>query len=578
MKTIDCKKIYSGICLLLSIVLTGAATGCESLDDSITSDPYGGGKEALGIKLSAESPTPASGYPGDTVVFKAEGLAEWYDSEKKEYRFKFYMGEVETLVQSATDTTLTVVVPENLSTGITYLVLQNQVFYGPTFPVLGNLTVDKDYGLYERGASAVIYDYLESKNAADAHNFYFAGGFTSVGEVKSRYGIALVDNRGNVAGNNTTHFGITQGLIVTDFNYTQDLYIASISYFDDGQMLVSGSFSNYESKNKNNSLVKNYINTNNIAVLEKNAFPDTVQYNFDETLSSTGKYTPIGVSAFNGGTKQPIIRSFITKDQKVIAVGNLAQYCCNVYGRWYEQTVETILPVTSAIRMSRTGELDKTYRSTENGYTGATGGSIADAYMDEEDGVVLVGDFTSFDGVKAAGIVRLDADGNVDKVFMSNIGSGPNGDVTMVRYNKSLHKAMIVGGFTACNGQARQNVAMLNRDGTLDEAFAPHLFEGGAPTFASLIDKGKIVVSGTFTRYDGIPRQGFLVLNMDGNAVQRFNVPGPFSGQLQQVVETETTVGNYGLLLMGDFYRFNGQFANNILMLEADFDDEEGDR
>ena len=142
----------------------------------------------------------------------------------------------------------------------------------------------------------------------------------------------------------------------------------------------------------------------------------------------------------------------------------------------------------------------------------------------------------------------------------------------LVRYNKALNKMMVVGGFEHVNGQPRQQMAMLNPDGTLDGTFVPREIGGGAVNFAQLIDKEKVIVSGTFSTYGGVPRLGFLILEMDGTAQQKFNVPGTFNGQLYHVAETETTLGSYGLLLMGSFDRFNGQKANNVLMLEVNLE------
>lgn len=48
-------------------------------------------------------------------------------------------------------------------------------------------------------------------------------------------------------------------------------------------------------------------------------------------------------------------------------------------------------------------------------------------------------------------------------------------------------------------------------------------------------------MSGTFTKYDGVTRQGFLILTMEGEAMQKFNVPGLFLGELNQVIETKTS-------------------------------------
>ena len=62
------------------------------------------------------------------------------------------------------------------------------------------------------------------------------------------------------------------------------------------------------------------------------------------------------------------------------------------------------------------------------------------------------------------------------------------------------------------------------------------------------------------------------MLNMNGEAIQKFNVPGMFAGELHQVIETKTTTNSNGLLLLGDFYRFNGEIINSAVMIEVDFD------
>ncbi|MDO4162805.1 MAG: DUF5124 domain-containing protein [Bacteroides sp.] len=566
-------SIYSALKFKALVQLTcivAVFSACESLDNSITSDPYGGGKEALGIKLSSDSPSPADGYPGDTIVFSGKGFLDYCNPDADEYEFTFYIADVATPIQAATDTTLTVVVPENVCSGITCLVIDNQVFYGPNFPVLGNVEVDEEYGLYDVGTDDIIYDYLENSYISADHNYYLVGAYTSIGG-SSFYGIGLVDEDGDVASKNSTYFDISKGLLTTDLNSSP--YIRSISYFDDGQMLISGNFSAYESDNNSNEIdLGDVIYVNNIAVLEHTAFPDTTNYYFEENYNSKGSFDPVGLSTFNGGSKQTVLRSFITDNQQVIAVGNLTQYCTNEYASYYSLSEEVVTQVATVMRMNRDGTLDETYRSVDNGYIGVEGGSVNDAYMDENEGIVLVGDFTSFDGIDAPGIVRLDADGNVDENFLANIGSGIDGEITSVRYNAALDKAVLVGKFSTFNGQAIARIAIINADGTLDETFVPLEFAGGYPNFASIINKEKVIVSGAFTTYGAVPRPGFLILDMDGTATQAYNVCGTFSGQLQQVVEAETSIGGYGLLLMGEISRFNGDDAHNIVMLSANFD------
>ena len=562
--------LYGALCLLAGL------SGCEELDHSISEDPYGGGKVQFELRLLSEDPVPAKGYPGDTVVFKADGLLDYCVPEKGEYAFKFYLGEQETKILAATDTTLTVRVPDECVSSNTYLVMENQVFYGPYFPIEGNISVDKSWKLSSDVVDGIVYGAISQYGKPQ--NNYLVGGFSHLAHYE-HWCIGHVNSKGEVTRWSSSDFGTDYGVKTSVFEEDVPPYINSISAFEDGRMLVSGMFSAFEVYNpKNGGLydLADRVYVNNIMVLRSNAHPDTTQQYIFEDAGTESNGTPIrySFSKLNGGSLQPIVRSFVTSAQKIVAVGNLTQYVCNEYASSYVDSKQRISSVASAFRMDDCGVLDSTYRLVDRTgrYSGAGGGNITDACMDKDDGVVLVGSFTSFDGVPAPGMVRLDADGNVDHAFLENLGTGPDGNVTMVRYNKALNKMMVVGGFEHVNGQPRQQMAMLNPDGTLDGTFVPREIGGGAVNFAQLIDKEKVIVSGTFSTYGGVPRLGFLILEMDGTAQQKFNVPGTFNGQLYHVAETETTLGSYGLLLMGSFDRFNGQKANNVLMLEVNLE------
>lgn len=562
--------LYGALCLLAGL------SSCEELDHSISEDPYGGGKVQFELRLLSEDPVPAKGYPGDTVVFKADGLLDYCVPEKGEYAFKFYLGEQETKILAATDTTLTVRVPDECVSSNTYLVMENQVFYGPYFPIEGNISVDKSWKLSSDVVDGIVYGAISQYGKPQ--NNYLVGGFSHLAQYE-HWCIGHVNSKGEVTRWSSSDFGTDYGVKTSVFEEDVPPYINSISAFEDGRMLVSGMFSAFEVYNpKNGELydLADRVYVNNIMVLRSNAHPDTTQQYIFEDAGTESNGTPIrySFSKLNGGSLQPIVRSFVTSAQKIVAVGNLTQYVCNEYASSYVDSKQRISSVASAFRMDDCGVLDSTYRLVDRTgrYSGAGGGNITDACMDKDDGVVLVGSFTSFDGVPAPGMVRLDADGNVDHAFLENLGTGPDGNVTMVRYNKALNKMMVIGGFEHVNGQPRQQMAMLNPDGTLDGTFVPREIGGGAVNFAQLIDKEKVIVSGTFSTYGGVPRLGFLILEMDGTAQQKFNVPGTFNGQLYHVAETETTLGSYGLLLMGSFDRFNGQKANNVLMLEVNLE------
>ena len=470
--------LYGVLCLLAGL------SGCEELDHSISEDPYGGGKVQFGLRLLSEDPVPAKGYPGDTVVFKADGLLDYCVPEKGEYAFKFYLGEQETKILAATDTTLTVRVPDECVSSNTYLVMENQVFYGPYFPIEGNISVDKSWKLSSDVVDGIVYGAISQYGKPQ--NNYLVGGFSHLAQYE-HWCIGHVNSKGEVTRWSSSDFGTDYGVKTSVFEEDVPPYINSISAFEDGRMLVSGMFSAFEVYNpKNGGLydLADRVYVNNIMVLRSNAHPDTTQQYIFEDAGTESNGTPIrySFSKLNGGSLQPIVRSFVTSAQKIVAVGNLTQYVCNEYASSYVDSKQRISSVASAFRMDDCGVLDSTYRLVDRTgrYSGAGGGNITDACMDKDDGVVLVGSFTSFDGVPAPGMVRLDADGNVDHAFLENLGTGPDGNVTMVRYNKALNKMMVVGGFEHVNGQPRQQMAMLNPDGTLDGTFVPREIHLGA--------------------------------------------------------------------------------------------------
>ena len=66
--------------------------------------------------------------------------------------------------------------------------------------------------------------------------------------------------------------------------------------------------------------------------------------------------------------------------------------------------------------------------------------------------------------------------------------------------------------------------------------------------------------------------RGFLILGRDGKALQQFNVPGIFQGELYKVIETRTSTNSNGLLRLGEFSRFDGNMVRNAIMIEVDYE------
>lgn len=128
-------KMLMCLCVVLSFA------GCNS-DEEIEGDPYAGGKEPYGIRFLVDAPSPDRAYPGELVTYKAKGLSKWFNQQGKP-DFSFFISNEKAEIVLATDTTITVKVPESLSSGIAHILLNEQIFYGPKLTVLGNVSVDK---------------------------------------------------------------------------------------------------------------------------------------------------------------------------------------------------------------------------------------------------------------------------------------------------------------------------------------------------------------------------------------------------------------------------------------------------
>lgn len=329
MKNTLYNNLFIPVRLFLCIGLIFSLVACDS-DDDIQDDPYGGGKEPYGIKLLTDLPTPEKAYPGDEVTYKAKGLSKWFDEEDGKPNFEFFISNEKAEIITATDTTITVKVPENLSSGIAHILVKEQLFYGPKLTVLGNVSVDKGY-VVEKRISGAIYNSLEHYEKKD--HYHWVGSFFPLRESDNKItGIAWVDNKGKVTdGWNGSYYkidrnqGIKQDITNPNSEGGGISYARSISYFNTDKVggrptvLVSGKFTKYHPVEREQG-----ISVNNMMKVEH-----SIGMLFDEKeLPSIkgGKMQKTRISKFNGGTKEPPIATFITSNDKVIAVGNITQY------------------------------------------------------------------------------------------------------------------------------------------------------------------------------------------------------------------------------------------------------------
>jgi uncharacterized delta-60 repeat protein len=123
------------------------------------------------------------------------------------------------------------------------------------------------------------------------------------------------------------------------------------------------------------------------------------------------------------------------------------------------------------------------------------------------DGKILIGgSFTAYNGVSCAHLALINSDGTLDATFSAGVAGSLSALTTITI--QSDGKILIGGRFSTCNGMSRNNIARLNSDGSLDEAF---LTAGGGTDdiVRSIVvqNDGNILIGGDFTTVNGLSKK-----------------------------------------------------------------------
>ena len=165
--------------------------------------------------------------------------------------------------------------------------------------------------------------------------------------------------------------------------------------------------------------------------------------------------------------------------------------------------------VSRVARFNLNGSLDTTF----NLGTGANG-VVTQLTVQDDQKIVLAGNFYSFNGTPCGYLVRLNNNGSVDTTF-----TGSADDRVMHMTQGGDGSWMIYGYFRAVNGTARAGIAHLTIDGALTGGYAGVTTDsttlGTVYTLARQND-GKLLIGGDFTGVRGKYRGGFARLNPDG--------------------------------------------------------------
>lgn len=280
----------------------------------------------------------------------------------------------------------------------------------------------------------------------------------------------------------------------------------------DGKIIVGGGFTTY------NGTLANRI----------------VRLNPNGTLDTT----------FTTGTgANSYVRSIsIQTDGKIIISGDFTTY--------------NNIPAISVARLNTDGTLDATF----NAGTGANSYVYATAI--QVDGkIIIVGDFTIYNGTSVNRIARLNTDGTLDPTF--SIGTGANVTVRSIAI-QSDGKIIIGGDFFTFNSTTATRIARLNTDGTLDPTFTPGTGPSNSVYSINFQTDGKIIIAGGFSTYNDINTRCLVRLNTDGTLDPSFTLGLATSTIFSTAIQSDGKI-----IIGGDFTSFSGVSIYSVVRVNT---------
>lgn len=145
-------------------------------------------------------------------------------------------------------------------------------------------------------------------------------------------------------------------------------------------------------------------------------------------------------------------------------------------------------------------------------------------YIQSDGKIIIGGNFTTYRGVSANNLVRLNSDGTRDTTF--NIGTGF--DYYIMSINIIGDKIYVGGGFSSFNGFNIKGLIRLNTDGSRDDSFDTGVgfTTGGSTVFVNSVvytqTLNALFVVGAFSGFNGLATANIVLINLDGTLKKRY--------------------------------------------------------
>jgi len=223
-----------------------------------------------------------------------------------------------------------------------------------------------------------------------------------------------------------------------------------------------------------------------------------------------------------------------------------------------QQFILFIFLITTTLVSSQGGLNDPSFNPGDfgNGYGKGTNTAVRATAVQADGKVVIGGSFTLYNGVPCKSIARTLPDGRLDPFFNPYnpyiANQGFNDQVKDIAIQTD-QKIIVVGSFTRYNNILRKGIVRINSDGSIDATFSPGTGAVGSVNEVEIQPDGKILIAGNFTTFAGVTVNRIARLLPNGALDPSFNTGLGFEFE---VISLKLQAD--GKILTAGSSRFNG--------------------
>ncbi|WP_116787786.1 hypothetical protein [Flavobacterium psychrotrophum] len=213
----------------------------------------------------------------------------------------------------------------------------------------------------------------------------------------------------------------------------------------------------------------------------------------------------------------------------------------------------------SIVRLNANGRVDSSFSGGLS-----SDATITDIVLQEDNKIIIVGEFTNYGSAVAHSAARLNTNGQLDATFNTPLQKVDYPILVAATRSDGL---LFGGMFTMYNSICSNYLIALDNNGNQDTIGYDN--DKGANNEVSVIvdaGGGNMLLGGNFTHYNGVAKNKLTIINADGGLVESFNPGAGPDGWVNQILRQ--TDGRY--IIVGDFNSYNGIPRKNIARINAD--------